>query len=250
MTKRLVIANWKMNGDLALVNQTIESLRVEPSVDVVVVPPAVYLAALSATSSGAFSTGLQNVSQFSAGAHTGEVAASMAAEIGASWVLVGHSERRSAHGESDEVVAAKSEQSLDAGLSVVICVGESLAEREAGNAESFVRKQVQAQASCLRQLGTVAIAYEPVWAIGSGISASSDQAVAMHKVIRRTVNEIAPRRADAVRILYGGSVNAENAAELFEHSEIDGVLVGGASLDKAQFAAIIRAAVAAASELG
>ena len=247
MAKRLVIANWKMNGDLALVKQTIESLRVEPNVDVVVVPPAIYVAALSDASSEAFSTGLQNVSQFAAGAHTGEVSASMALEVGASWVLVGHSERRAEHGESDAVVSAKGEQALSAGLSVVICVGESLEEREAGNAESFVSDQVRAQATCLRQPGIVAIAYEPIWAIGSGISASSEQAVAMHKVIRQTVSEVAPVQADAIRILYGGSVNADNAAGWFEHPEIEGVLVGGASLDKAQFAAIIRAANVAAS---
>jgi len=247
MAKRLVIANWKMNGDLALVKQTIESLRVEPNVDIVVVPPAIYVAALSDASSVAFSTGLQNVSQFAAGAHTGEVSASMALEVGASWVLVGHSERRAEHGESDAVVSAKGEQALSAGLSVVICVGESREEREAGNAESCVSDQVRAQAACLRQPGTVAIAYEPIWAIGSGISASSEQAVAMHKVIRQTVSEVAPVQADAIRILYGGSVNADNAAGLFEHPEIEGVLVGGASLDKAQFAAIIRAANVAAS---
>jgi triosephosphate isomerase len=247
MAKRLVIANWKMNGDLALVRQAIESLRAEANVDVVVVPPAIYVAALSDASSAAFSTGLQNVSQFAAGAHTGDVSASMALDVGASWVLVGHSERRAEHGESDGMVLAKGEQALSAGLSVVICVGESLEEREAGNAESFVRSQVRAQAACLRQAGAIAIAYEPIWAIGSGISASSEQAVAMHKVIRETVREVAPAQADEVRILYGGSVNAENAAGLFEHPEIEGVLVGGASLDKAQFAAIIRAASAAAS---
>ena len=247
MTKRLVIANWKMNGNLALVEQTVEFLQLEPNVDVVVVPPAVSLAAFAGASSAAFSTGLQNISQFASGAHTGEVAAAMAVELGASWVLVGHSERRNAHAEDDALVSAKGEQALNAGLSVVICVGESLGEREAGNAESFVSEQVRAQAACLQQPGTVAIAYEPIWAIGSGMSASPEQAVAMHKVIRQTVKEVAPAQADTVRILYGGSVNAESAADLFEHAEIEGVLVGGASLDNRQFAAIIRAASVPAS---
>ncbi|MEL0047274.1 MAG: triose-phosphate isomerase [Gammaproteobacteria bacterium] len=246
MAKRLVIANWKMNGDLTLVNETIESLQAEPNVDVVVVPPVVYLAALSNAPSAAFLTGLQNVSQFASGAHTGEVAAAMGAEVGATWALVGHSERRAEHGEGDDMVSAKGEQALRAGLSVVICVGESLAVREAGKAEAFVSEQVRAQAACLSGSGTVAIAYEPIWAIGSGVSASSEQAVAMHKVIRQTVRDVAPEQADAVRILYGGSVNSENAADLFAHPEVEGVLVGGASLDKAQFAAIIRAASAAA----
>ena len=246
MTKRLVIGNWKMNGSLALVD-AMKSLPNETDVDVVIVPPAVYLAPMVHASAGEFTVGLQTIGQFSSGAHTGEVAASMASEIGAQWVLVGHSERRDAHSENDEVVAAKAEQGLAAGLSVVVCVGESLAEREAGRAEAFVSQQVRAQATSLRSTGTVAIAYEPIWAIGTGISASPEQAVAMHRVIRQTLADVAPEHAEGIRILYGGSVNAENAEQLFVHPEIDGVLVGGASLDKAQFAAIIRAASSAAA---
>ena len=247
MAKRLVIANWKMNGNLALVQETLGSLQSQSNVEVVIVPPAIYVGAFAASLPTSFALGLQNVSQFSAGAHTGEIAASMAAENGVSWVLAGHSERRVGHGEDDEIVAAKVARALEAGLSVVICVGESLAIREAGEAEDFVRQQIRAQAAAFAMSGQVAIAYEPIWAIGSGISATAEQAVAMHKVIRQTLNEVAAEQTEGVRVLYGGSVNADNAESLFQHPEIEGVLVGGASLDNAQFAAIIRAASEAAA---
>ena len=242
MRKRLVIANWKMNGSLALVDEMVAGFSAASHVDVIVAPPSVYVFHLTEVAAGSFGVGLQDVSQFESGAHTGDLSAAMMAELGATAVLVGHSERRSEHGETDATVAAKGLRVLAAGMMPVICVGESLAERESGQAEAKVRAQIEAQADCLRVGGEVAIAYEPVWAIGTGKSASALEAVAMHREIRRVLQEVTAEYAQGIRILYGGSVNGENAAELFSHDEIEGVLVGGASLDTEQFAAIIRAA--------
>ena len=242
MTKRLVIANWKMNGSLAFPDEMVAEFAVQSNVDVIVVPPAVFVSRLIERAQGSFEVGLQDVSQFDNGAHTGDVSASMAAELGATAVIIGHSERRSEHGESDAVVAAKGLRVLAAGLMPVICVGETLAERESGQAVARVRAQIEAQTDCFRFGGNIAIAYEPIWAIGTGKSASAAEAVAMLKEIRKMLREVAADRADQIRILYGGSVNGENIAGLFSHEEIQGVLVGGASLDTEQFAAIIRAA--------
>lgn len=245
MTTRLVIANWKMNGDLALIDAMAQAYPQGSKVDVVVVPPSLYVAALLAAAKNRFQVGLQDIGQHQGGAHTGELAATMAAELGVAAVIVGHSERRSDNAEDDAVVAVKAHRALEAGLMPVICVGESIEERQAGQAEARVRAQVQAQAENLVGGRAVAIAYEPIWAIGTGASASAEEAVAMHRAIRHALEQIAPDHADGIRILYGGSVNAENAAGLFAHVEIEGVLVGGASLDTDQFAAIIRAAEAA-----
>ena len=245
MTTRLVIANWKMNGDLALIDATGEAYPQVSKVDVIVVPPSLYVAALLAAANDRFQVGLQDIGRHDGGAHTGELAASMAAELGVAAVIVGHSERRADNSEDDAIVAAKAQRVLEAGLMPVICVGESIEERQAGQAEARVRAQVEAQAENLRSRLPVAIAYEPIWAIGTGVSASVVDAVAMHRAIRSALEQIAPDHSDEMRILYGGSVNAENAAELFAHVEIEGVLVGGASLDTDQFAAIIRAAGAA-----
>ena len=242
MRKRLVIANWKMNGSLALVDEVVAGFSAASHVDVIVAPPSVYVFHLTEVAAGSFGVGLQDVSQFESGAHTGDLSAAIMAEFGATAVLVGHSERRSEHGETDATVAAKGLRVLAAGMMPVICVGESLAERESGQAEAKVRAQIEAQADCLRFGGEIAIAYEPVWAIGTGKSASALEAVAMHREIRRVLQEVTAEYAQGIRILYGGSVNGENAAELFSHDEIEGVLVGGASLDTEQFAAIIRAA--------
>ena len=242
MAKRLVIANWKMNGSLALADEMVAGFAAQSNVDVIVVPPAVFVSRLIERAQGSFEVGLQDVSQFDNGAHTGDVSASMAADLGATAAIVGHSERRDEHGESDSVIAAKALKALAAGLMPVICVGESLAERESHQAEARVRAQIEAQIDCLALSGDIAIAYEPLWAIGTGKSASAAEAVAMLKEIRKVLREVAADRADQIRILYGGSVNGENIAGLFSHEEIQGVLVGGASLDTEQFAAIIRAA--------
>ncbi len=242
MTQRLVIANWKMNGDLAFLETFASSLPSLSNVQTVIAPPAVYALRLAELAQGVFEVGLQNVGSHESGAHTGEVSAAMARDLGASVVLVGHSERRSEHAEDDKTVAAKCEQIIAAGLMPVICVGETLVEREAGKAIDRVRAQVTAQELCLRNAKEVAIAYEPIWAIGTGKSALVTEAVQMHRAIRGVLKEIAPAAASRISILYGGSVNAENAPRLFAYPEIQGVLVGGASLDTQQFAAIIRAA--------
>jgi triosephosphate isomerase len=242
MRKRLVIANWKMNGSFALADEVVAGISATSNIDVSVVPPSVYAPRLIESAEGSFGVGLQDVSPFENGAHTGDISAAMAAGVGATAVIVGHSERRGEHGESDAIVAAKARIVLAEGLMPVICVGESLAERESGQAQRRVRAQIEAQADCLRAGGQIAIAYEPIWAIGTGKSASAMEAVAMLKEIREMLRDVIAERADGIRILYGGSVNAKNAAELFSHDEIEGVLVGGASLDTEQFAAIIRAA--------
>ena len=242
MTQRLVIANWKMNGDLAFLEALASSLPSLSKVQTVIAPPAVYALRLAELAQGVFEVGLQDVGSHESGAHTGEVSAAMARDLGASVVLVGHSERRSEHAEDDKIVAAKCEQIIAAGLMPVICVGETLVERESGKAIDRVRAQVTAQKHCLRNAKEVAIAYEPIWAIGTGKSATVTEAVQMHQAIRGVLKEIVPAAAPGISILYGGSVNAENAPELFAYPEIQGVLVGGASLDTQQFAAIIRAA--------
>ena len=236
MTKRLVIGNWKMNGSLALVD-AMKSLPNETDVDVVIVPPAVYLAPMVHASAGEFTVGLQTIGQFSSGAHTGEVAASMASEIGAQWVLVGHSERRDAHGENDEVVAAKAEQGLAAGLSVVVCVGESLAEREAGRAEAFVSQQVRAQATSLRTKGTVAIAYEPIWSIGTGKIPSEQY---LNKTFDYLTQYCKKKYSLKPKILYGGSVNENNINVLKNIYNCSGFLIGGASLKYKSFTNLIK----------
>ena len=242
MTQRLVIANWKMNGDLAFLEAFASSLPSLSNVQTVIAPPAVYAMRLAELAQGLFEVGLQDVGSHESGAHTGEVSAAMARDLGASVVLVGHSERRSEHAEDDKTLAAKCAQIIAAGLMPVICVGETLVEREAGKAIDRVRAQVAAQKLCLRNAKEVAIAYEPIWAIGTGRRASVSEAVQMHQAIRGVLKEVAPAAAPRISILYGGSVNAKNAPELFAYPEIQGVLVGGASLDTQQFAAIIRAA--------
>ena len=242
MTQRLVIANWKMNGDLAFLEALASSLPLLSNVQTVIAPPAVYALRLAELAQGVFEVGLQDVGSHESGPHTGEVSAAMARDLGASVVLVGHSERRSEHAEDDKIVAAKCEQIIAAGLMPVICVGETLVERKSGNAIDRVRAQVTSQKHCLRNAKEVAIAYEPIWAIGTGKSATVTEAVQMHQAIRGVLKEIVPAAAPGISILYGGSVNAVNAPELFAYPEIQGVLVGGASLDTQQFAAIIRAA--------
>ena len=170
MAKRLVIANWKMNGSLALADEMVAGFAAQSNVDVIVVPPAVFVSRLIERAQGSFEVGLQDVSQFDNGAHTGDVSASMAADLGATAAIVGHSERRDEHGESDAVIAAKAFKALAAGLMPVICVGESLAERESHQAEARVRAQIEAQIDCV---GSAGISRLFLWAIGTGKSASA-----------------------------------------------------------------------------
>jgi triosephosphate isomerase len=244
----LVVGNWKMNGSLLANERLLADLRafVDASllagVDVAVLPPYPYLAQVAAWLADAgLAWGAQDVAEQSAGAFTGEVAATMLRDLGCRWVTVGHSERRTLFGEDDARVAAKAARALDAGLGTIVCVGETLAEREAGLTEAVLARQVGALAGLASASASteLVVAYEPVWAIGTGVSASPDQAQVAHAWIRARLAD-AGLAAGATRILYGGSVKPESAGPLFAMPDIDGGLIGGAALDAQAFAAICR----------
>lgn len=235
--------NLQQNAALVgRINADLQSL----SCDLALFVPFPYLPQIAASLSGAsVGLGAQTVSEYTAGAFTGEVSASMLVDVGCSQVLVGHSERRSLYGESDAQVAAKFEAAANAGLRPLLCVGETLAEREAGETLAVVGRQLKA---VIDRCGVVAfkeavVAYEPVWAIGTGVTASPVQAQEVHAAIRGLVASIDAGVAHALRLLYGGSVKPQNAAELFAQPDIDGGLIGGASLVAEDFLAICRAAV-------
>lgn len=245
MRRLLVAGNWKMNASVAQTEALLSALcAAEFSCDVAVFPPFPYLAqAVQATGNSTVRVGAQNVASESSGAFTGEVAAAMLADVGCRLALVGHSERRSLYGETDAQVLEKTRQLLANGLTAVVCVGETLAERQSGREQAVVAQQLEL---LLRELSSydwrnIVLAYEPVWAIGTGETATPEQAQAMHGFIRGLLQEKDPAVAAATRILYGGSVKAANAAELFAQPDIDGGLVGGASLDATEFSAICQA---------
>lgn len=237
-----------MNGGRAQNAALIDGLkgRIPEGVDVVVCPPHPYLVQVRTLVEGlGVGLGAQDLSPRKGGAFTGDVSASMLLDVGCEWVLVGHSERRTLHGEDDQLVAEKVSAALDAGLAPILCVGETLEERDDGRAEAVVGSQV---ASVVNGLGVgamakVVVAYEPVWAIGTGRTATPEQAELMHRCIRETLQG-AGVAADGVRILYGGSVTAANAVSLFAQPNIDGALVGGASLVAENFSSICVAAAA------
>ena len=243
--RKLVVGNWKMNGTRAGNAALLASLKAADtsSCDVAVCPPAPYLGEVAALLAGsAIRCGAQDCSSHASGAFTGEVAAAMLAEFGCSFVIVGHSERRALHAESDELVAAKAEQALGHGLVPIVCVGETLAEREAGATDAVVGRQLAAVLDRLgERIAGCVIAYEPVWAIGTGKTASPEEAQSVHALLRSALRSRTPG-GEAVRILYGGSVKADNAAQLFTQPDIDGGLIGGASLKAADFIAICQAA--------
>jgi triosephosphate isomerase len=249
MTSRtaLVAANWKMNGSRAANGGWVQGFaerRAGLQCDVVVCAPAVYLSELAGqASTSGFELGAQDVSEHEPGAFTGDIAAGMLVDVGCRWVIVGHSERRQLHGESDEVVAGKAAAALAAGLRPIVCVGETLAEREAGRTLEVVQRQLDAVLTRVGADGLArgALAYEPVWAIGTGRTATPHQAQEVHAALRARVAEKSAT-ANGLRILYGGSVKPTNAAELFGQRDIDGGLVGGASLNAGEFAAICAAA--------
>jgi triosephosphate isomerase len=242
----LVAANWKMNGSRADNDRWLQQFGAAPSgCDSVVCPPLVYLAQVAQALAGsALQVGAQNVSERPAGAWTGEVSVEMLRDVGATWVIVGHSERRAAYGETNEVVAAKTERALAGGLRPIVCVGETLEQREQGRTVEVIAAQLAAvlQRCPVPQLCAGAIAYEPVWAIGTGRTASPAQAQEVHAAIRAQLAALEPAGAAALRILYGGSVKPANARELFAQPDIDGGLIGGASLVAADFLAICAAA--------
>jgi len=246
MPRRLVVGNWKMNGD-RLSNQSLLEAVVagsagQPPGSVVVCVPFPYLeqAAVALAGAGVL-WGAQDVSAHRKGAFTGEVSASMLRDLGCSHVIVGHSERRQYHGESSEVVGDKAALVLEQGMTPIVCVGETLAEREAGHTDAVVAAQLDA---ALARIGDgvtrSVVAYEPVWAIGTGRTASPEQAQAVHAMLRARLAGGA-NEAGTIPLLYGGSVKADNAASLFACADIDGALVGGASLGAREFAAICAA---------
>jgi triosephosphate isomerase (TIM) len=244
--KKRIFGNWKMNGSLASNAALLDSLTQglgHADCEIAVCAPAPYLAQLQSLLSGsAIALGAQDLSVHASGAFTGEVSGAMLREFGVRYVLVGHSERRQYHAESDEMVARKAQAALASGITPVVCVGETLAQREAGETEAVVRRQlsavVQRNGHCLSE---IVLAYEPVWAIGTGLTATPAQAQAVHAVLRAQLLA-ATTAAARVPILYGGSMNAANAAELLAQADIDGGLVGGASLKAADFLAIVACA--------
>jgi triosephosphate isomerase (TIM) len=245
--RRLMVAgNWKMNASLSMLNSLLGELAAISvnDRDVLVCPPFPYLVSAAAVlgNSGVM-LGAQDCAATASGAYTGEVSASMLADVGCRYVILGHSERRALFGESNVLVLEKIRQALSAGVDVIFCVGESLQERHAGREECVVGEQMALLLSDLTDADwqRIVIAYEPVWAIGTGETASPDQAQAMHAFIRAQLSARAVWLGAETRILYGGSVKADNAAELFAQPDIDGGLVGGASLDAAQFTAICMA---------
>ena len=243
--RSLVVGNWKMNGSAASNEALLAALKAAPlgDAEVSVCVPAVYLHDVAdSLHGGAVHWGAQDCSSHESGAYTGEISAAMLAEFGCCHVIVGHSERRALHGESDALVAKKAAMALKHGLVPILCVGETLAEREAGQTEAVVGRQLGAAIELLdKRIDGVVIAYEPVWAIGTGKTASPAEAQAVHAFLRKTL-AAAGAASGSLRILYGGSVKADNAAQLFAESDIDGGLIGGASLKAADFIAICRAA--------
>ncbi len=248
MRRKIVAGNWKLHGsrDFAtgLVAELVAGLPVD-GVEMVVLPPLPYLGDLIEDFEGhAIAFGAQDVSSNEKGAYTGEVSAAMLVDVGARYGLVGHSERRQYHAENSELVAAKFQAAKHAGLIPILCVGETLEQREAGQTEAVIAAQL---APVLDLVGVEAfagavVAYEPVWAIGTGRTASPEQAQAVHAFIRGVVKGRDARIADSLPLLYGGSVKPDNAAELFAQADVDGGLVGGASLVAGDFLAIARAA--------
>ncbi len=242
--KSLVAGNWKMNGSLASIAALLDGLTPfsDESVDVAVIPPYVYLETVKRQlGQSQIQLGAQHLDWRSEGAFTGEIAAHMLVELGCHYCLVGHSERRQYFGDTDERVADRFKACLEAGLVPVLCVGESLDERQAGKTGEVVSRQLAAVTDLVGdQIGKGVIAYEPVWAIGTGESATPDMAQEVHALIRQQIAAVTP--ASETRLLYGGSVNPKNAEALFAQRDIDGALVGGASLKAEDFVAICEAA--------
>ncbi len=243
MTKKLIVGNWKMNGSLAnnasLLTALLAGLNDSPA-DVAVCASTPYLAQLQALLQGsAVDWGAQDCSAHEAGAYTGEVSAAMLRDFACRYVIVGHSERRHCHGESDDLVAQKAQRALAQGITPIVCVGETLADREAGRTEFVVKRQLSAVIHAVGHCASeIVVAYEPVWAIGTGRTATPEQAQAVHAVLRAQLRA-ASAHSSRNRILYGGSMNADNAALLLAQPDIDGGLIGGASLKAADFLHII-----------
>lgn len=250
MRQRIVAGNWKLHGNRdsasGLVARIADGLA-GGAVEVVVLPPLPYLGALAAEFAGrGLAFGAQDVGVHGEGAYTGEVSAAMLADVGARYVLVGHSERREYHREDSALVADKFKAALAAGLRPILCVGESLQQRESGAEEETITAQLRPVLDLVGAEGfaTAVVAYEPVWAIGTGLTATPEQAQAIHAFIRSEVASRDARIANSLPVLYGGSVKSANAVELFAQPDVDGGLIGGASLVATDFLAIVAAAAA------
>ena len=249
MRQPLVAGNWKMNGSSASVTALVAGIKAGidsvTTAEMAVCPPYVYIPQVASTLAGTPVTyGAQDVSDQESGAYTGEVSPGMLVDMGCTYAIVGHSERRSIYGESDEFTASKFAAARKAGLVPILCVGELLEEREQGITQQVVERQLDAVINLegIAAIGSAVIAYEPVWAIGTGKTATPDQAQEVHAFIRGKLAGLDPAVAAGVRILYGGSMNPGNAAELLAMADIDGGLIGGASLKPDDFLAIGQAA--------
>lgn len=249
MRRKLIAGNWKMNGSLsangALLDELLGGLPAARSFEVLVFPPSVYLASVIAAAGGQIRVGAQTLSeQAEPGAFTGEVHGAMLRDIGCSHVLVGHSERRALYGETDDIVAAKFVVAQACGLLPVLCVGETLEQRDAGETETVLTRQLEAvmERAGVAAFANAVLAYEPVWAIGTGRTASPEQAQAAHACLRSRIALADATIAGSLPILYGGSVKGDNAASLLACADVDGGLVGGASLKAAEFLKICAAA--------
>jgi len=243
MTRKLIAGNWKMNGGLAANESLVKALLADvgsPACDIALCAPSPYLAQLQSLLQGSpIAWGSQDVSAHEQGAYTGEVSAAMLRDFACRYAIVGHSERRQYHGETDELVAAKAQRALAVGVTPIVCVGETLAQRQAGETEAVVKRQLAAVIHTIGHCITeIVVAYEPVWAIGTGQTATPEQAQQVHAVLRAQL-AAATTNPKRVHILYGGSMNAANAASLLAQPDIDGGLIGGASLKAPDFLQII-----------
>lgn len=244
MRKSLVVGNWKMNGDQALLGSLIPSMIASDfESEVVICPSFVHLYRVAELiERSRIILGAQNLDWHESGAYTGEISSGMLKEVGCKFVIVGHSERRTSYGDTDEIVAKKFKACLESGLTPILCLGETQAQRHAGETANIVESQLRRAIDgiSIEELSHSVIAYEPIWAIGTGETASPDQAESVHAGIRKVLADRSEALAAKVRVLYGGSVNENNAAELFSMENIDGALVGGASLKAEAFAAICK----------
>ncbi|MEE8364280.1 MAG: triose-phosphate isomerase [Gammaproteobacteria bacterium] len=243
MRTTLIVGNWKMNGSLPGVIELVESIVASEvkNARFAICPPAVYLMKVGGMLDGSeIALGAQNVCDRESGAYTGEIAASMLKECGCRYAIVGHSERRALYHESDELVARRFAMALNSGITPILCIGETLEERENGDTEEVVSRQLDAviDSQGIAAIAHSVIAYEPVWAIGTGKVATPEEAQVVHKNLREKLAALDTRVAEQVQILYGGSMNASNAGELLSQPDIDGGLIGGASLKAADFIAI------------
>ena len=246
--KKFIVGNWKMNGSLAANDALMQGILAgvgKPACDVAVCVPSVYLSQLQGllASQQAIALGSQNVSQHENGPYTGDVSAEMLKEFGVRYAIVGHSERRMHQAETDTNVAIKAKRALEAGITPIVCVGETQRERDEGMTDYIVRRQLAAVTHLVgSSITEVVVAYEPVWAIGTGNTATPEQAQQVHAVLRKQLQAATNHQASAIRLLYGGSMNAGNAAELLAQPDIDGGLIGGAALKADDFLRIIAAA--------